>query len=72
MNSMGGRLRGWRKAKQGNLRNWIKSKMKIHMLLLHCKYKIVNDLNLQHIEMISREQDNNEGFYDLVLWCPWL
>ena len=35
MKFIGGRLESWEKVKWRNLRDWIKSKMKTYMLLLH-------------------------------------
>ena len=60
MKSICGRLRGREKAKQRNFWNWMKAKWRNTYFFHTGGYRIVNK-HLQHLEMVSGEQDNDDN-----------
>ena len=67
MKSTGGRLRGRERAKQGKLWHWIKTRE------THTSFTLVGTgqliVNIEHTEITCSEQDSNERFCGLMLWC---
>lgn len=62
--SIGGRLRGWKKAKWGSLWDWTTSRME-----RYTSFTLLGTGQLtQRIEMVLGKQGNNEGFCGLLLW----
>ena len=54
----------------GTLKEWIKSKMESTYCFYIGGYRVGNNSQLQHIEVVCREENNHEGFCGLQLWWP--
>ena len=60
MKSIGGRLRGWEKAKLSNLWDWIIRQIDTYSFYIG-GYRTVSNEQLQQAEMVDGEKDDTRG-----------